>query len=175
MIHGRAAIFAGLATIGAVVAGCAQFTSHPPLETMAGLTDARMEPIPTLMAESIRYTHQTHGTGSDTFAYNLPEGTSYEVYQSVARRLHSGRPMTEPMEPAYHVQSVRARGTLAEVDVLHPGPDAAYELVTISFRLRLFEGWRVDRTRTWRIPKEAPAPTYQPPIEPNTLAAAPTP
>jgi hypothetical protein len=156
-----------MTTVALIAAGCAPYATFPPVEVDAAsrMSRATFEPFPTLMAEAIRYTHDQYGDGAADFAWNLPRDTPHGVYTMVEKRLGAGRPMKETNERAFHVQTVRARGVEAEVDVIYPRSDGRHELVTIWFRNEILKGgWQVKRARPWYIEVEAPpAPTFVPP------------
>jgi hypothetical protein len=152
-----------LAAAALAAAGCTPLATYPPIETTSVETRPLFTPMPYLMAEALWYCNTEYGSGDTQFAYNLPEGTTYAVYNKVADKLRAGRPMQVPGEPAYHVQQVRLRGADAEVDVVVPQAGGRYELVTVTFRGDLIEGWQVTRARVWRIPQPPPPPTYVPP------------
>ena len=73
--------------MGLVVAGCAPFATYPPVQGMVELSGPTIEPIPTLMTESIRYAQRRYGDGTEAFAINLPPQTPTAVYETVIRRL----------------------------------------------------------------------------------------
>ncbi len=151
------------------ITGCASFSTYPPVEITGGLTNPSFEPLPTLMAESIRFAYEHYGHGEEDFAINLPEGVPPEIYSRVIRKLGGrGHPMTEPGENAYHVLQIRSRGTEAEVDLVYPRTGSIYEMVTLKFSRRLVEGWVVLSSRLWRIHVDTPTMNYIPP-EPTTL------
>jgi len=63
------------------------------------------------------------------------------------------------------------RGGEGEVDLIYPRVGSIYEMVTISFRNKLVEGWSVLSSRLWRIRVDVPGPNY---VEPEP-AAVPAP
>ena len=152
-------------------AGCAPFATYPPVQGMVELSGPTIEPIPTLMTESIRYAQSRYGDGAEAFAINLPPQTPPAVYETVIRRLGGGHPQLDAGEPAYHVTSVRARGLTAQVDLFYPRPDGFYEFVTISFRRDLLRGYEVQNTRLWRTDDQPPQPNYRPQGAEATVAA----
>jgi hypothetical protein len=145
-----------------VAAGCSPWSTFPPIEGAVDIGDPGLEPFPTLMTNAIRYVYQQDGAQGE-LVYNLPVGTPWYVYKRVTRRLETARPLLGAAGPAYHVEAVRVRGTEAEVDVIHPGEGDVPQLVTLYMSQHLVEGWRVTRTRYWRIRVEWPEPTYTPP------------
>ncbi len=156
----RAIRFAAILVL--VVGGCSRWATHPPLEGTGPSGQTIAEPIPSLMADAIRFAHN-HYRGHDELIINLPEGTPAAVYEMVTDRLGSGRPMMASSERAYHVPEVRVRGLDAQVDLLSPRKDGYYYFVTISFRQDLLRGYRVASTRLWRIREEPPSPHFTSP------------
>jgi hypothetical protein len=154
-----------------VLAGCAPFATYPPEQGMVELSGPTIEPIPTLMTESIRYAQSRYGDSAEEFAINLPPQTPPAVYETVIRRLGEGHPQLDADEPAYHVTSVRARGLTAQVDLFYPRADGFYEFVTISFRRDLLRGYEVQNTRFWRTDDQPPEPNYRPQAAETTVAA----
>ncbi|MCH6552109.1 MAG: hypothetical protein IH804_08875 [Planctomycetes bacterium] len=162
--------FAALLGLAAALSGCARWATHPPIESTERSGGPSVEPIPSLMADAIRFAHN-HYRGHDEVIINLPEGTPAAVYEMVTDRLGSGRPMMASSERAYHVTEVRVRGLDAQVDLLSPRKDGYYHFVTISFRQDLLRGYQVAHTRLWRIREEPPAPNYRsPPPRPEAAA-----
>ena len=153
-----------------VVTACAPFATFPPVDGAVQLGGLTPEPIPTLMAEAIRYAQSHYGDGAQLFAINLPPQTPAQVYETVISHLGGGHPQFDTDEPAYHVTSVRARGLTAEVDLFYPRSDGFYEFVTISFRRDVLSGYKVLNTRLWRTANRPPGPNYRPPAE-ATVAA----
>ena len=153
-----------------VVSACAPFATYPPVDGAVQLSSPTIEPIPTLMAESIRYAQSRYGDGAGGFAINLPPNTPTAVYETVIGRLGRCHPQFDRDEPAYHVTSVRARGLTAEVDLFYPRADGFYDFVTISFRRDVLSGYEVLSTRLWRTNDQPPEPNYRPPAE-ATVAA----
>lgn len=161
----RASILIGFLIL---IPGCVSWSSYPPLKMTDRMINPSNEPMPTLMTGAIRFAYFHYGSGEEDFAINLPEGVSHEIYTRVIRKLEIGHPMTDPNETAYHVLEIRIRGVEAEVDLLYPRSGSIYEMVTISFRRRLIEGWRVFTSRLWRVHVDRPQPNYVPPA-PNVL------
>ena len=156
----RASILIGILL---AIPGCVTWSAYPPQNMTDRMTNPSNEPIPTLMTGAIRFAHMHYGSGEDDFAINLPEGIPHEIYTRVIRKLGLGHPMTEPGETTYHVLEIRLRGLEAEVDLLYPRRGSIYELVTITFRRRLVEGWSVLTSRLWRKNVALPRPNYVPP------------
>lgn len=156
-----------IAAAALLAGGCAPWASYPPLETASEMASPELEPFPTLMAEAIWYGNLEYGTGEDDFRWNLPPGTRVGVHDRVAKRIGAGRPLETPGAPAIHVESVRARGTEGEVDLIVPGDGGTWQLVTVRLRHAMLGRWTVRDARVWRIPKDPPPPSY-----PAAVAAA---
>jgi len=148
-----------LIAVTIVAVGCAPWATYPPVEHTSKLVNPQFEPIPKLMAESLRYVHEEYGTVEQP-VFNLPEGTPASVYRVVQARVDQARPMTAEDERAYHVTTVRTRGPEAETDVIIPRADGLHELVTVRFKQRFGKGYQVDGARTWRVRVTAPPPQF---------------
>lgn len=167
----RSSIVASLALIGTgLITGCAPWATYPPVEHTSKLVNPTFEPMPTLMAETVRYAHDHYGTVSDT-TFNLPAGMGYKVYDKVIAKLGFGRPMQAGDQVAYHITAVRTRGPEAEVDVIVPRADGVYELVTIRFKEKLGKGPTIASAREWRVRAEPPSANYVAP-PPSEVANA---
>lgn len=138
---------------------CAPIATYPPEKGIINPSAATNEPIPTLMAEGIRYAYARWGD-EDDFGINLPPGTPPQIYEKVIRRVGAGHPMEDPDEPAYHVTQVLARGLEGNVDLFYPTADGSYRLVTLTFRRHGLQGYRHERTKVWRTGEEPPPPHY---------------
>ncbi|UCD74535.1 MAG: hypothetical protein JSV91_12195 [Phycisphaerales bacterium] len=162
----RAARLALLISVSLMLAGCTAWATYPPVEGTFELNKPTLEPIPTLMAEAIRFARE-HYASDHALVVNLPPDTPAEVYDKVLEVLGDGRPMTAEGEPAFHVQTVRVRALNAEVDVIYPRQSDMHELVTIRFKKKVWGQYEVDNTRLWRFEVEPPGPLYVPPPEPE--------
>ena len=161
----RASILIGILI---VIPGCVTWSTYPSQKMTDRMTNPSNEPTPTLMTKAIHFAYSHYGSGEEDFAINLPEGVSHEIYTRVIRKLEIGHPMTDPNETTYHVLEIRIRGLEAEVDLLYPRQGSIYEMVTLSFRRRLVEGWTVLTSRLRRVHVDRPQPNYVPPA-PNVL------
>ncbi len=141
------------------VSGCAPLATFPPDVGGLGLSAPSLEPIPTVMAEAIRYAHGRYGS-SEEFAINLPAGTPTAVYDRVIMLIGDGHPMQDPQEYTYHVTKVRVRGRNITVDVFYPRPEGGYQFATISFQGDLVRGYQHERTRPWQTLDKPPGPNY---------------
>ncbi len=148
------------------LSACAPVATFPREQGTINPSARLNEPIPTLMAESIKYAWSRYGN-EEEIAINLPPGTPPAVYDKVIRRIGAGRPMEIPDEPAYHVTRVLARGLEGHVDLFYPTEAGGYEMVTLTFRRDVLGSYRHEHTRVWRIGEEPPGPNY-----PTQTAAA---
>lgn len=142
--------------------GCAAWTTYPPIPGALRVGHPELEPLPTIMAEAIRYSNERYLELEEP-VFNLPEGVSERAYDSVTRRLRAGRPMHDPNEPAMHVREIRVRGTDAQADVIFPREDGLYQLVTLYMKQRPVNRYEVQDTRLWRIYVQPPQPNYPAP------------
>lgn len=142
--------------------GCASMTTYPPSPGFEGTVDASAEPLPTLMAEAIRYAqiHYDGNVGED-IAINLPPGTPGEVYYAVAQKLGGGHPQFDSEEPAYHIVQIRSGSMQAEVDIYYPRNGLYHGYVTMTLTRNLIGNYKVKHTRLWRISKYPPEPNYR--------------
>jgi hypothetical protein len=169
----RTAHFVLLLTLSIAPAGCTPWATYPPVEGTVELNQPTLQPIPTLMADAIRFAHD-HYAPDHELVINLPPDTPAKVYSEVIAALGEGRPMTAEDETAFHVQTVRVRALTAEVDVIYPRMGHVHELATIRFRKKVLGRYEVENTRLWRFEVEVPGPNYIPPpeVEPEPVPAA---
>lgn len=164
---------AAVVAVAVAGGGCTPWATYPPVEGAVELTGPKVEPIPTLMAESIAYAHERYARAQGELVINLPPGASKSVYDDVLEDLPGGaRPMSAGDTAAYSVEQVRLRGRNAEVDLVVPRSDGFNEFLT----LYLDQGfppakWVVKRTRLWRIRVAAPTANYPSPL-PGSPGAA---
>lgn len=160
-------------TLVIAIAGCAPWSSYPPIETGGSILNPRFEPVPTLLSKSIRYVHQNYGTaGAYTFA--LPVGMAESLPITLANRLGSDASFTQnPAAASYRVIQVRARGSEGEVDMTYRRADGQEQLVTVSLEKPLpLEPYRVVHAKSWRIRTDLLDDIYAmpeetvPPVEP---------
>lgn len=165
----RLMLIPGAAAMALLATGCAPWATYPPVEHTARLVDPAFEPMPTLMADAVRYADETYNA-MDEPVFNLPEGVKPRVYDLVIRKLGRGRPMMAGDTRAYHITAIRTRGPEAEVDVVAPRADGLYELVTLHFKEKFGKGYQIASTRQWRLHVDVPGPHYVAPAEPTEVA-----
>lgn len=146
--------------------GCAAWSTYPAIPGALQVGHPEVEPLPTIMAEAVRYSNERYLEMEEP-VFNLPKGVTVATYESVKRRLRGGVAMREPGERAVHVTQIRTRGPHAEVDIVYPRSDGHYQLVTLNMRQRVLNRFHVESTRLWRIRVDVPEPSYPQPDEPE--------
>ena len=159
-------LFASLAGIALLFAGCSPWATYPPVEVKPAqaMTSETFEPLPTVMALAIDYARAECVPGKN-YPVNLPAGSGWQSYEKVFEKTQGDdTPMKTVGEPALHITQVRTRAFDAEVDLVYPRGDGLNQLVTISLNREVFKDWRVMSARLWQIRSiEIPDPTYTPP------------
>ena len=163
--HARTWIVAALAlTLSPMLTtGCAPTATYPPVEGSFGLNTPTYEPVPTIMADAIRYVHLHHGS-DHPLAFNLPAGTSAKTYDRVIKRLGAGKPQTADDEWACYIQQVRSRGLNAEADVIFAQDNAPPAFLTLYLRKEL-SNYSVNHVKRWQLPAELPGPNWRPDLD----------
>ncbi len=154
--------------------GCAAWSTYPAIPGAMQIGHPEVEPLPTIMAEAIRYGNERY-LNQEQPVFNLPEGVTLSTYDAVKRRLRGGSAMREPEQRAIHVKQIRTRAHNAEVDIVYPRDDGLHHLVTLHMKQRLLNRFDVEHTRLWRIHVEAPQPTYPALKRPKAPEAPETP
>ncbi len=165
-----------LSLSSAIVAAVAM-TSCTPMMTYpeyagAPKADPSMQPMPNLMADSLKFAHQRIAPDSE-LVYNLPPSTPLQVWRGVGSRLEVGRPMTSADTLAWTVRQVRLTGGHAEVDIVYP-TEGIYQLATVHFVGSTGQPFYPSMLQLWLVPVEAPtcntpqAVVDQPKNTPNT-------
>lgn len=161
------------------LAGCAGYSSYPPVEASYGESKGANSPaaegamITALQYAVTRYPpdgpRQDASSSAEAsslradfpLVVNLPLGTRKSVYEHVAAKLGpQAMPMTPESEasgnPIYSVTRVWVRQSAATVDILRPmpelppGPDGKPVYQTITCNLEGgFRPWRVTYARVW--------------------------
>ena len=148
-----------------LLSGCSAWVTYPPIEGAAQIGHHRLEPVPSVMADAIRYIHETHEPTGETIVFNLPEGAPPRLFEDIQRRLRNAEILREEGQPAIHVKEIRVRATNAQADVLYPRGDGHYHFVTLYMKQRLLQHYRVENTRLWRIAAGDPPPPHYRPAE----------
>jgi hypothetical protein len=148
-----------------LVLSCAPFATYPPIEGARSIDNPAWEPVPSIIADSIRHVHSRFGIGHDDYAINLPAGCPALVYEKVIAKLGTGLPMTDASQWAYHVVEIRSRALNAECDIIYPRENAPHGMVTLHLENDLGR-YQVKSTKLWNLPASAPQPNYVPePVE----------
>ncbi len=116
--------------------------------------DPSLQPMPNLMADSLKYAHQNIGPSTE-LVYNLPPMTPNQVWRGVGKRLEVGRPMIPADTLAWSVQQVRLSGARAEVDVVYP-KNGIYQLATVHFVGSTAQPYNPTMLQLWLVPTSAP-------------------
>lgn len=170
----KTALIVSLLLAGLCLPGCAAWSTYPAIPGAMQVGHPEFEPLPTIMAEAVRYSNERY-LKADEPTFNLPEGVTKATYDSVKQRLRGGRAMLDPDEPAVHIKQIRVRGGDAQVDVIFPRDDGLYQFVTLHMKQRFLNRFEVRDTRLWRIHVKAPEPNYpkfleQPAVDPQDRA-----
>jgi hypothetical protein len=162
-LHGLMMLgLSGLALVVVQMTGCSPWSTYPSIETPMAtkLTRPTFEPVPTVMAESIKYARE-HYIKNEDLPVNLPVGANWKVYDAVFEKLGSGRHMTEVGEKALHITEVRTRGFDAQVDMIYPREDGLYQSVTLTLSRSVVDPFHVTTARQWQVRDlKSPEPTY---------------
>jgi hypothetical protein len=99
----------------------------------------------------------------------MPEYSYVQVLNKLGEEAYA---MTDASQWGYHVTAVRVRGVAGEVDVVYPGEDGLYQLVTLDINRPLIGRFEVRSERVWRIAVAPPKANYVPtPYSETELAA----
>lgn len=143
-----------------VVIGCAPWVTYPPIEGAAQVGHPRLEPVPSIITESIKFSNDRFAKMEGEIVFNLPAGAPAALFEDVARRLGNARPMTADDDHAIHITEVRVRAREAEADAVYPRPDGHHEMVTLKLHQRFLHYYKVQHSRLWRIHVEPPGAQY---------------
>ena len=172
LINRNRVVFASLALLAlTALGGCQQFATYPGVEVTSGFQRADAEPVPTILACSVRYARDRYLDG-EMLPINLPEKTPASVYDKTIAHLTGGkteeplpecRPMIFPEERAIHFTEIRTRAMHAQVDMIYPTKDGFYQFVTVTLERTVIHPWRVKGDRKWLVRKiEVPGPNFVP-------------
>jgi len=136
----------------ALVAGCAPYSSYPPVEETSGLTHPTFEPVPTNNATAIEWgrAREQGQVAEAPLTFTLPRDSSTITYEKILDRLEGSRRGTGD-EPAIAIRSVRVRGFDALVDISIPRDRGEPLLYTLDLKSKPFQEWEVTAHRRWRF------------------------
>ena len=136
----------------ALVAGCAPYSSYPPVEETSGLTHPTFEPVPTIIATAIEWGRERErgAVAEGPLGFMLPRDSSEITYEKIEKRLEGSQRASEG-EAAIAVRSVRVRGFDATVDVSVPREQGEPLLYTLNLKSKPFQKWEVTSHRRWRF------------------------
>lgn len=136
----------------ALVAGCAPYSSYPPVEETSGLTHPTFEPVPTIIASAIEWGRDREDgeIAEAPLVFALPRDSSDITYEKIEDRIEGSRRAAED-EPAIAIRSVRVRGFDALVDISVPRDRGEPLLYTLDLKSKPFQGWEVVAHRRWRF------------------------
>ena len=140
----------------ATLSACSPVATYPIDSRAHTLNTIVYEPVPTLMAESIDFACTTYDPDGDP-AFNLPAGTTMQLYDRVIAHLGNGHPQVSPDEPAISITKVRSRGFEGSVDLFIPTIDGSYSFATLTFHRNPFAPFRHTSTRWWNLGEQPPA------------------
>lgn len=148
------------------IAGCAPWSSYPPIENGGSILNPRFEPVPTLLSKSIRYVHQNYGL-EGAYSFALPVGMPESLPGTLTSRLGPDATHTEnPVTADYRVLQVRARGSEGEVDLTYRRADGLEQMVTVTLEKPLpLEPYRIVHAKSWRIRTDLLDDVYAAPEE----------
>ena len=136
----------------ALVAGCAPYSSYPPVEQTSGLTHSTFEPVPTIMVTSLEWARsmEEEDVAERPLAFTLPRDSSEGAYERVQKRIE-GSHRAEGDEKAIAIRSIRVRGFDANVDISIPRDRGEPLLYTLNLKSKPFQKWEVVGHRRWRF------------------------
>ena len=143
------------AAVGVVifVAGCTPAMTYPEYPG-APKADPSMQPMPSLMADGLKFARQRISPTSE-LVIDLPPNTPKQVWRQVLNSCAPCRPMTPSDKIAWSVRQVRLTGGKAEVDVVYP-TDGIYQLATVHFTGATGQPFYPDYLKLWFVPTQAP-------------------
>lgn len=145
----------GVVAMGMIVAcgaGCATYANYPEIGNDAAVNDPNVSPLPTLEEEALRWVVGKHPVEGG-YVVNLARGTRRSTAESIVKDLGGGARLVSDESmglPVYHVSRIWLRGDRAEVDVLRPVGEGAYQAVTVRLKSD-FGRWVVSSTKTWPV------------------------
>ncbi len=149
----RAASAAVAVGVVGVVAGCTSVMTYPEYPG-APKADPSMQPMPSLMADGLKFAH-TRVAPTAEFVIDLPPNTPKQVWRQVLKSCTPCRPITPSDKIAWSVRQVRLSGGKAEVDVVYP-TDGIYQLATVHFTGATGQSFYPTQLQLWFVPIQAP-------------------
>ena len=149
-----------LATVGLawtlLFAGCAAYSTWPPIEENSELAGTNWAPAARLASMAVQWAHDEDGAITQ---FDLPQGLPPAVYDRVAKMVDfDATPITTPDTGGVYVIQLRLRGMHSEADVIVPDPLDTWRMVTLTFEDKPFQPWRLIRSRPWAIAVSPPSP-----------------
>lgn len=136
----------------ALVAGCAPYSSYPPVEETSGFTHPNFEPVPTIVVTALEWgrDRERGEIAEQPLAFSLPRDSSDTTYEKITQKIEGSR-RAEGDEPAIAIRSVRVRGFDAFVDIAVPRDRGEPLLYTLDLKSKPFQKWEVVAHRRWRF------------------------
>lgn len=156
----------------ALAAGCAPYSSYPPVEETSGLTHPTFEPVPTIIVKAIEWGREREKgeVAEAPLAFTLPSNSSEISYEKIEGRIEGSR-RAEAGEQAIDIRSVRVRGFDATVDIAVPRDMGDPILYSLSLKSMPFEKWKIVSERRWRFhEKDMAAVKHAPPADASASA-----
>ncbi len=150
---GRAACLAIVVLGAVIVAGCTPSMTYPAYPG-APKADPSMQPMPSLMADAIKFAHQQLSPNSE-IVIDLPAMTPKQVWRQVLKSCAPCRPMTPSDKVVWSVRQVKLSGGKAEVDVVYPA-EGIYRLATVHFTGATGQPFYPSQLQFWLVPVTAP-------------------
>lgn len=135
------------------LSGCAASMTYPEYAG-APKADPSLQPMPNLMADALKFSHQRTSPEQE-LVFNLPPTTPVQVWRGVGKRLDIGRPMTASDTMVWSVRQVRLSGGRAEVDVVYP-TQGIYQIATVHFVGSTAQPFYPTMLQFWLVPVDAP-------------------
>ena len=140
-----------------LLAGCANYSSFPPLEGQESSADATQAPVPEVIATAIEWcvAREDYRVQEQPVDFALPAGMPAETHDAVSTQLVEdgfprGLDASESTNPI-RVRSVRLFGLKAMVDLSVPRSNGFEQLVTLELRSYPFQSWYVVAANRWRF------------------------
>ena len=145
----------GLGLAFLLIAGCANYSSFPPLDGGSPSAKATDAPIPEVVATSIEWclAREDYRVAETPVVFSLPESMGDEAHERVAENLRDSGYQVMPVgeESGIEVRSVRLFGLDAAVDLSVPRGTNPRQLVTLDLHSYPFQQWTVISANRWRF------------------------